>query len=106
MVLQARHRDGAGMGRVKRTIALLAVATALFGAGDPARAQGTLNDTIAGRVQGGQGNSRLAQFLSDHPNPGNRERAIEAEVGTLPRREYGYQTGEFARMKSAVAAYR
>jgi LPS-assembly protein len=28
-------------------------------AGDPVRAQGTLNETIAGRVQGGQGNSRL-----------------------------------------------
>ena len=27
---------------------------------------------------GRQGNSRLSQFLSDHPNPGNREHAIEA----------------------------
>ena len=38
---------------------------------------------------GGQGNSRLSQFLSDHPNPGNRERAIEAEVQTIPPRRYG-----------------
>jgi predicted Zn-dependent protease len=54
---------------------------------------------------GGQGNSRLAQFLSDHPNPGNRERAIEAEAQTIPSRKYGFETGEFAKMKSAVARY-
>ena len=55
---------------------------------------------------GGQGNSRLAQFLSDHPNPGNRERAIEAEAQTIPQRQYGYESGGFSRMKAATAAYR
>jgi predicted Zn-dependent protease len=44
------------------------------------------------------------QILSDHPNPGNREKAIRAEMQTLPARSYGYQTGEFQRMKSEVAA--
>src|SRR6516165_8670758 len=34
------------------------------------------------------------QLLSDHPNPGNRERAIRAEMQTLPARSYGYETGE------------
>src|SRR5437588_907601 len=29
------------------------------------------------------------QLLSDHPNPGNRERAIRAEMQTLPARSYG-----------------
>jgi hypothetical protein len=29
------------------------------------------------------------QFLSDHPNPGNREKAIRAEMQTLPSRNYG-----------------
>ncbi len=53
---------------------------------------------------GGQGNSRLAQFLSDHPNPGNRERAIEEEAQTIPRARYGYETGGFPRMKSDVAS--
>ena len=53
---------------------------------------------------GGQGNSRLAQFLSDHPNPGNRERAIEAEAETIPARRYGFETGGFARMRSDVAS--
>lgn len=59
-----------------------------------------------GKLQaiGGQGNSRLAQFLSDHPNPGNRERAIELEARTIPIRRYGYETGGFARMKSSVGS--
>jgi len=44
------------------------------------------------------------QLLSDHPNPGNRERAIRTEMQTLPARSYGrYETGEFERMKSEVA---
>jgi len=49
-----------------------------------------------------RGGSRPMQFLSDHPNPGNREQAIEAEVRTLPRRQYGYETGEFERAKAEV----
>jgi beta-barrel assembly-enhancing protease len=57
-----------------------------------------------GKLQaaGGQGNSRIARFLSDHPNPGNRERLIEEEAQTLPRRQYGFETGGFVRMKSDV----
>lgn len=51
-----------------------------------------------------QGGSRGPQFLSDHPNPGNREVAIEAEIRTLPQQEYGYETGQFARVKVAVNA--
>jgi predicted Zn-dependent protease len=43
------------------------------------------------------------QLLSDHPSPGNRERAIQAEMQTLPAHSYGYQTGEFQRMKSEAA---
>ena len=44
------------------------------------------------------------QFLSDHPNPGNRERAIEQEIRTLPQQQYGYETGDFARAKSEILA--
>jgi len=44
------------------------------------------------------------QILSDHPNPGNREKAIQAELQTLPPRTYGYATGDFSRMKSECAA--
>jgi hypothetical protein len=44
------------------------------------------------------------QFLSDHPNPGNREAAIVAEMKTLPPRQYGSESGQFAPMKKEVAA--
>lgn len=45
----------------------------------------------------------MAQFLSDHPNPYNRERAIEQEARALPQQQYGYESGEFRRMKEVVA---
>ncbi|MBZ5549535.1 MAG: M48 family metalloprotease [Acidobacteriia bacterium] len=45
----------------------------------------------------------VAQFMSDHPNPDNRERAIEQEARLLPQQTYGYQTGDFKRMKGVVA---
>jgi beta-barrel assembly-enhancing protease len=43
------------------------------------------------------------QFFSDHPNPDNREHAIEEEVQALPKRTYGYETGEFERAKLEVS---
>ena len=43
------------------------------------------------------------QFLSDHPNPDNREKAIEEETHRLPQQNYGYDTGEFQRMKQVIA---
>ncbi len=51
------------------------------------------------------GGGRGLQFFSDHPNPGNRVRAVEEEIRYLPGRTY--TTGspdEFARMKQRVAA--
>ena len=50
-----------------------------------------------------QGGSHGLQFLSDHPNPDNREKAIEAEAHRLPQQNYGYETGEFQRMKQVIA---
>jgi len=50
-----------------------------------------------------QDGGRTIQFLSDHPNPDNREKAIEAEVRRLPQQQYGYQTGDFQRMKDVIA---
>src|SRR5207244_1331749 len=38
--------------------------------------------------EGGQGPGRLANFLADHPSPGNRVRAVEDEVLLLPRASY------------------
>lgn len=53
-----------------------------------------------------QGGQRAPQFFSDHPNPDNRQSAIEQEVRALPRRNYGYETGQYSRMKQAVSAVR
>ena len=44
----------------------------------------------------------VEQFLSDHPNPDNRERAIEQEARLLPAQNYGYESGDFSKMKSVV----
>jgi beta-barrel assembly-enhancing protease len=49
------------------------------------------------------GGQQPPQILSDHPNPGNRETAILAEMSTLPARKYGYESGEFARAKKELA---
>jgi predicted Zn-dependent protease len=50
-------------------------------------------------AQGGHG----LQFLSDHPNPLNRERAIQQEARALPQKHYSSDSGEFKRMKEVVA---
>ena len=51
----------------------------------------------AGR-QGG-----VAQFLSDHPNPGNRVASVNDELRQLPRRSYREdQTGQFSHIKDVV----
>src|SRR5215475_13617784 len=53
-----------------------------------------------------QGGGRTIQFFSDHPNPDNRERAIEQEVQRLPQQDYRFQTGQFQQMKQVVARIR
>jgi len=40
-------------------------------------------------VKGGQ---RAPQFLSDHPNPDNREKAIQEEAQRLPQQNYNYSS--------------
>jgi len=47
--------------------------------------------------------SQGPQFLSDHPNPGNRQEAIQAEIRTLPARRYNYESGNFQRVKREVS---
>ena len=47
--------------------------------------------------------SQGLQFFSDHPNPDNRERAIEAEIRGLPQRDYTAQAGDFARARTSAA---
>ena len=52
---------------------------------------------------GAAANSAINQFLSDHPNPGNRVQAVSAEVATLPPRKYVSDSPEFAGVKQRVA---
>jgi predicted Zn-dependent protease len=47
-------------------------------------------------------NSDIPEFLSDHPNPGNRADEVEAIIKTLPLRSYGYSTGKFSRAQAAI----
>jgi predicted Zn-dependent protease len=49
-----------------------------------------------------EGGARGPQFFSDHPNPDNREQAIQKEVSRLPKRKYNYQTGDFQKMKRSA----
>ena len=48
------------------------------------------------------------QFLSDHPNPGNRRTAIQQEIANWPARKYGRDNPEFANVRKdalSVHAY-
>ena len=50
---------------------------------------------------GAQGS--LEQFLSDHPNPGNRVAAIQDEIRQMPRRSYVEdETGQFPHIKDVL----
>ena len=52
--------------------------------------------------QGGS-RSNLEQFLSDHPNPGNRVKAVQEEIKSLPRRSYESDPGQLQKMKQIIA---
>jgi Zn-dependent protease with chaperone function len=50
-----------------------------------------------------ESSKQAPQFLSDHPNPGNRVQAIEDELRQMPQRDYNANTGEFPHIKDVVA---
>jgi hypothetical protein len=51
-----------------------------------------------------EGGSRMPQFFSDHPNPGNRVKYVQEEVRQLPSRSYTKgDAGEFNSMKNRAA---
>lgn len=50
-----------------------------------------------------QGGSRGPQFLSDHPNPGNRASRVSAEAATLPKVQYVSDSSDFKAIKQKVA---
>jgi beta-barrel assembly-enhancing protease len=54
-----------------------------------------------------EGGAHGPQFLSDHPDPGNRAQAVAAEVATLPRRSsYRSDSAEFRDVKQRVNGMR
>lgn len=50
-----------------------------------------------------EGGARAPQFLSSHPNPGNRMKAVQQEIGHMPPARYDGDTGQFQRMKSLIS---
>jgi len=52
------------------------------------------------QARGGPG---VPEFLSDHPSPGNRVEAVQAEARTLPPRVYTADNREFDRVKVTLA---
>ncbi len=55
------------------------------------------------KQMGAGANSLMNQFLSDHPNPGNRAEAVSREVKTLPPRTYLADSREFGEIKARAA---
>jgi len=49
------------------------------------------------------GSSGGPQFLSDHPNPGNRAEAVAKAISNLPSRNFTRNTNEFASVKKDAA---
>jgi Zn-dependent protease with chaperone function len=71
----------------------------LYDAGYDPRALPQFFEVIQGKY--GEGGS---QFLSDHPNPGNRVGYVNDEIDTLPPRAHSVKTSpEFARIKQIVS---
>jgi Zn-dependent protease with chaperone function len=66
----------------------------MYKAGYDPRALAAFFETIS--AEGSQG----PQFLSDHPNPGNREQAILNEVQDWPPKQYRTDTAAFNRVRT------
>jgi hypothetical protein len=53
-----------------------------------------------------QGGGSGPQFLSDHPNPGNRKMAIQNEIGDWPARKYSGDSSKFAGVRKHASGVR
>jgi beta-barrel assembly-enhancing protease len=73
----------------------------MYKAGYNPRALAAFFETLEG--QGGGGG---VQFLSDHPNPGNRQAAISREVENWPAKNYLANSESFASAKQEAASVR
>jgi predicted Zn-dependent protease len=49
-----------------------------------------------------KGGPGVPEFLSDHPSPGNRIKAVEQVIRNLPSRRFGFDTGEFRRVQELI----
>lgn len=47
-------------------------------------------------------NSKMAEFFSSHPNPGNRVKMVEEELRYLPRSDFKASEGDLAKMKQML----
>lgn len=87
------------MGRDAEKQADLLGTDILYDAGYDPRGMAQFFEVIQGKY--GSGGS---QFLSDHPNPGNRTEYVNAEIATLPPRENSVKTTpQFKEIKSIAA---
>jgi hypothetical protein len=55
---------------------------------------------------GQKGSSGQPQFLSDHPDPGNRVQAVRDEIRNWPARQYHDDSSEFAQAKQEASSIR
>jgi beta-barrel assembly-enhancing protease len=53
-----------------------------------------------------KGGPGVPQFLSDHPNPGNRVQAVREAISKYPKKQYKKDSPDFERIKSQVAKLR
>ncbi|MGE0407615.1 MAG: M48 family metalloprotease [Candidatus Korobacteraceae bacterium] len=53
-----------------------------------------------------EGGARGPEFLSSHPDPGNREAAIRKQIAPYPARSYRQDNAQFNRIKAEVARTR
>jgi Zn-dependent protease with chaperone function len=52
-------------------------------------------------AEAGKSNA-ITEFLSSHPNPGNRVKAVQEEIRYLSRKEYSKDSGELPQMKKII----
>jgi predicted Zn-dependent protease len=55
------------------------------------------------KLEGVASGKKVLPFLSSHPNPGNRMRAIEHQLREMPVREYTADTGKFQTIQARVS---
>ncbi|WP_162601933.1 M48 family metallopeptidase [Occallatibacter savannae] len=90
------------MGREAEQQADLEGVGILYDAGYDPRAMPQFFETIQGKY--GKGG---AQFLSDHPNPGNRTEYVNREISSfVPRARYVTNTADFKRIQQQVSGMR